>query len=165
MQITTIIEANASAADSWHVLGEQFGDISWAKPVLKSSLDGPLGEGAVRTCDIKAIGPIPAGQVTEEITHFDRDDHSLTYVLSSGLPAPMKYSDNVWTIEDLGSGRSKVTSVGTFKFKWWALWMSLLMRIPMKRAVRGLMNEFKGQVEARSQTQSNQPLRGGLRCG
>lgn len=72
MKIETTVEIDASASKAWEVFGEKFEDVSdWAESIVKSSLNGPLKQGAVRTCDIKSIGPIAAGQVTEELTHFD----------------------------------------------------------------------------------------------
>ncbi|MEE8437543.1 MAG: SRPBCC family protein, partial [Candidatus Neomarinimicrobiota bacterium] len=80
MKITTTIEINAPASAVWDVLGERFADVSeWAESILKSSINGPLERGAVRTCDIKAVGPVAAGQITEELTHFDRESFALTY--------------------------------------------------------------------------------------
>ena len=148
MLIQTSIEINAPASAAWEVLGERFADVSeWADSIVKSSLDGPLDEGAVRTCDIKSVGPIPAGKIKEELTHFDRDSRSLTYLVLSGAPNVMKNIENAWSIEDLGNDRCKVTSRVTVNMKWWALPLAPLMRFPLIRAVRDFLGQLKRRVE------------------
>ncbi len=148
MKIKTTIEINATTAATWDVLGEQFAHVyEWAGSILKSSLDGPLDLGAVRTCDIKATGPVAAGKITEEITHFDRESHSLTYNVTSGAPGLMKSIENAWSIETLSDDRCEVTSNATFELKWWALPMSPLMRISLVRALRSFTGELKARVE------------------
>jgi hypothetical protein len=149
MQIETTTEINASADAVWHVFGERFEDIShWADGVVKSRLDGPVGQGAVRTCDIKQVGPIPAGQVTEELTVFEREARELTYVVRSGVPPMMESIVNAWTIEPLGPNRCRITSVATFHLKWWARPASVFLRFPMRRALRDFAGELRSHVEA-----------------
>ena len=118
MKIQTTLDIDAPASAVWHLLGEQFDDVAeWSATINKSSLDRPLGEGAVRTCDLKAFGPVPAGQVTEELTRFDRGSRSLTYVVRSGVPGFMRFVENAWTVEALDEIRSRVTSRATFNWR------------------------------------------------
>lgn len=148
MLIQITLEINAPASITWDVLGERFADVSdWAHSIVKSSLNGSLGEGAVRTCHIKAVGPIAAGQIKEELTHFDRESYALTYVVLSGAPNLMKSIENAWTIDSLGENRCEVTSRATFEMKWWALPLAPLMRMPLNRAVRDFMEQLKHRVE------------------
>ncbi len=148
MKIKTTIEINAPASAAWDVLGERFADVcEWAESILKSSIDGPLDRGVVRTCDIKGVGPIAAGQITEELTHFDRESHALTYSVRSGAPNLMKSIENAWSIESLNDNRCKVTSRATFELKWWALPLSPLMRISLSRTVRAFLGQLKKRVE------------------
>ena len=152
MKIQTTIEINAPAAAVWDVFGEQFADVSvWADGVVKSSLAGTLGNGAVRTCDIKGVGPVPASQVTEELTVFDRETHALTYELRSGVPPMMTFIENAWTIERLGDDRCRVTSRATFSLKWWAVVMTPLMRFPLVRGVRDFCTQLRQHVEEKVQ--------------
>jgi hypothetical protein len=159
MHIETTVIVNAPAAAAWEVFGERFERVSdWADSVLESSLEGPLGNGAVRTCDIKPVGPIPAGQVTEEITQFDRSSHALTYAVRSGIPKPMKSIENAWTIEALADDKCRVTSRATFALKWWMQPMSPLMRFPLSRAVRDFTEQLAKHVEAQNAGQAPPPL-------
>lgn len=149
MLIKKSIEINTSASAAWEVLGEQFANVSeWADSIVKSSLDGLLDRGAVRTCHIKAVGPVAAGEIKEELTHFDRDSRSLTYLVLSGTPKMMGPIENAWTIEDMGNNYCRVTSRLTFSMKWWALPLSPLMFIPLGKAVRDFLGQLKKRVES-----------------
>ena len=148
MKITTTIEINGPASAAWDVLGERFADVSdWADSIVKSSIDGPLDRGVVRTCDIRAAGPVAAGQITEELTHFDRESQALTYDVRSGAPKVMKAIENAWEIESIDDSRCKATSRATFAMKWWALPLAPLMRIPLIRALRDFSEQLKRSVE------------------
>ena len=151
MKIHISKELEASASAVWNVLGEQFGDIgNWFNGVVKSSMDSPVGVGAVRTCDIKAFGPIPEGHVVEKLTHFDRDSRSLTLVITEGVPGFMKLAQNAWTVEDLGNGRSRATSVVTIRLAWWALPMAPMIKKQLGKTIRSFVREL--ETEASSET-------------
>jgi hypothetical protein len=127
----------------WEIFGEGFENVSdWASLIIKSSLDGDLGEGAVRTCDLKQTGPVAAGKVTEEITHFDRQELALTYVVRSGIPGMMRHLDNAWTFADLGGGRTRVTSTLNLKMAWWSLPMLPLIRMQLKKTIRSFIAQL-----------------------
>ncbi len=151
MKIETTLDIDAPASAVWHVLGEQFGDVAeWADSIQKSSLDRPLGKGAVRTCDLKAFGPVPAGQITEELTRFDRDSRSLTFVVRSGVPRFMRFVENAWTLEVLDERRSTVKSRATFHLAWWVLPLSPLFRIQLGRGLRLFVGDLEKTVAGSS---------------
>jgi len=148
MQITTSIEIKAPSSAAWDVLGEQFAEVSeWAKSILKSSLNGVLEAGAVRTCDLKAVGPVAAGQVTEELTRFDRESHALTYSVRTGIPNVLKSIENAWTIESLSDDRCAVTSLVTFELKWWAIPIFPLLKISLKKTLQAFTEQLRRRVE------------------
>lgn len=147
MKIQTTLDIDAPVSAVWHVLGEQFGEVAeWSDAIKGSSLDRPLGEGAVRTCDLKAFGPVPAGQITEELTRFDRESRSLTYVVRSGVPRFMRFIENAWTVEPLGERRSRVTSRATFHLAWWVFPLSPLFRLQLGRGLRSFVGELEKTV-------------------
>ena len=119
----------------------------WSDAIVKSSMDRPLGEGAIRTCDLKAFGPIPAGKITEELTQFDRASRSLTYVVRSGVPGFMRFVENAWTIEALDDNRSRITSRATFRLAWWMLPLSPVLRIQLGRGLNSFVAELEKTVE------------------
>ncbi len=153
MEITTTIDVNAPLALTWELFGEQFGDIgAWAESIEKSSLDGPAAEGAVRTCHLKAFGPVPAGVITEELTVFDRKSHELTYVVLSGLPKMMRKVVNAWTVEAVDATHTRVTSVATFDLAWWIYPMVPVMRIQMKQGLKDFVQQFQTHVDSKPET-------------
>jgi hypothetical protein len=151
MKIQTDLEFNAPASTAWRVFGEQFADVSvWADAIEDSAIDRPVALGAVRTCDLKAVGPFPAGQVTEELTVFDSGSRSLSYVVLSGVPGFMRFIENAWTIEAIDDGRSRITSVLTVNVAWWGLPMVPLVRGQLKGSVRGFVEQFAAHIEAQA---------------
>lgn len=154
MKIHTSEELETSASAVWNVLGEQFGDIAnWFDGVVKSSMDSAVGVGAVRTCDVKAVGPVPEGKVVEKLTQFDRESRSLTFVITEGVPGFMKLVQNAWTVEDLENGRSRATSVVTVKLSWWALPMAPLIKMQLGKTLRS----FVRALETASSTDTVDP--------
>ena len=147
MKLTPTIEINAPASEVWELFGDKFADVSeWADSITKSTLDGPLEEGAKRTCDIKGFGPVAAGQVREELTHFDRKSYSLTYLVFAGVPSFMKSIENAWRIEAIDEKRCLVTSEATFVFKWWAIPAIPLMRVPLQRGIKDFTQQLSDHV-------------------
>ncbi len=147
MKIQTTLDIDAPASAVWQVFGEQFGDVGeWSDPIIRSSLDRPLGEGAVRTCDLKKLGPVPAGKITEELTRFDRASRSLMYVVRSGVPGFMRFVQNAWTVEPLDENRSRVTSRARFDMAWWMFPLLPLMRMQLGRVLRSFVGELETTV-------------------
>lgn len=147
MQITTTIDTDLAPADLWRVFGEGFEHVSdWAHSIVASSLDSPLAVGAVRTCDLKATGPVVAGKVTERLTVFDPSARALTYVVTSGIPGFMRHLDNAWTFEALPSGGTRVTSAIKLEMAWWSMPMAPMVRSQLSKAVRGFIEQLEAYV-------------------
>ena len=122
MDIIKSIDIDAPVNITWQILGEEFGEVSsWAEPVEASSLDGPLDQGVTRTCTIKAVGPFPAGKMTETLSEFNREEKVLTYVVETGGPPFLTHLQNRWVLEPRDATSSILNSTITFRLKWWAL--------------------------------------------
>ncbi len=148
MLIETTIEVDSPITNVWQLFGENFADIAdWASAISESSLEGQLGEGAVRTCHLKAVGPFPAGVVTEELTTFDRRGYRLTYLVTSGVPAMMKRVENAWTFEDLAGGGTRITSRLEFRLQWWALLMTPVVYSQLKGTMAGFVKQLRRHTE------------------
>ena len=148
MQIEIAIEINAPISAVWEVFGERFVDIyQWATSVDKSIIDRPVGEGAVRTCDIKKVGPVPAGQVTEKVTLFDSEKYALTYLVMSGVPGFMRRIENAWTFEKLGTDKTRATSLLTVDIAWYMLPMAFVVKQGLKKSVGNFIQELATHVE------------------
>jgi hypothetical protein len=152
MDIINNIKINAPVNTAWQVLGEEFGEISgWADPVLASSLDRPLDEGVVRTCDIKATGPFPAGQITETLSEFNRQKKILTYLVKTGGPPFVSDLQNRWILEGRDATSSIANSTISYRLKWWAVPFAPLIAIMMKKATAPIFAQFREAVQARFQ--------------
>ncbi len=148
MKIQTTLEVNAPASTVWQLLGEEFGEVAdWSDAIIKSSLDRPLGEGAVRTCDIKAFGPVPESQITEELTLFDREARALTFSVRSGTPGFMRAIENAWMVEALADGHCRITSNATFDLAWWITPMVPLLKMQLRGGIRSFAEQLKSQAE------------------
>jgi hypothetical protein len=154
MDIINTIKINAPVDSAWQVLGEEFGQISdWAAPVLASSLDRPLDEGVVRTCDIRATGPFPEGRITETLSEFNRQKTTLTYVVKTGGPPFLSHLQNRWVLTANDAITSTASSTVTYQLKWWALPFSPFIAALMKKAIKPTYTQFRDAVQAHYQSQ------------
>jgi len=155
MDIINTVDIDAPVSTTWQVLGEEFGEVSgWAEPVVASSLDGPLHQGVTRTCNIKAIGPFPAGEVTEELSEFNRQEKVLTYVIKTGRPPFITQMQNRWILEGRDATSSIASSTLTYRLKWWALPFAPLISMMMKKSIKPIFAQFRDAVQARHQADS-----------
>lgn len=149
MEIDTTYDIDAPAQAAWEVFGEKFGDIAdWSSAIEASSLGGALEEGVMRTCHIKAVGPIAAGVITEELTEFDRGSRTVAYSVLTGTPGFIRQLDNHWTFESIEGDRTRVRSTLTLQVAWWMVPMSPVLRFQMARSVRDFIAQFARHVEA-----------------
>ena len=150
MDIINKFDIDAPINAAWQLLGEEFGEVSgWADPVTASSLDGPLGEGVTRTCDIKAIGPIAAGEVTETLSEFSRQKKVLTYVIETGRPPFLTHMQNRWTLEGRDATSSIANSTVSYRLTWWAMPFAPVIAIMLKKTIKPLLAQFRDAVQAR----------------
>jgi len=142
------IDIDAPASEAWRVLGEEFGAIGdWGVGIAASELIGDLGVGAGRTCEGEGWGPFPAGTVTEELYHFDREAMEFSYRATSGLPWFLTQGLNRWSIEALGPERCIVRSHATIGMVWWMWPLAPLMLLMTRSALKQLKEEVKYTVE------------------
>ena len=144
MKSKVTVVVNVPAAAAWQLLGEEFADISkWFDAIFESSLDRDVGEGATRTSELKS------GQVTEELTRFDPQSRALTYVVRSGLPSFMGTVENAWTIEAIDRNSCSVTSVITADMRWYAWPMVPMIKMNLRKIVRGMLSQLDNTTRAR----------------
>lgn len=142
------VEVEAPAAEAWRVLGDQFGTIGeWASGLRASSLDGAVGVGAVRTCDVADFGPFSAGRITEEVLEFDRRAMRFTYASRSGMPRMVQAAKNRWSIEALGSDRCRVRSHASIDLHWWALPLATWAGWGMRSGADRFVEELRHRIE------------------
>jgi hypothetical protein len=155
MDIINKFDIDAPINTAWQLLGEEFGEVSgWAEPVTTSALDGPLDRGVTRSCKIKAVGPFPAGELTEKLSEFNRKTKVLTYVIKTGAPPFLTHIQNRWSIEGRDANSSIANSTITYRLKWWAMPFAPLFSIMMRTSTKPIFAQFRDAVQARYQADS-----------
>ena len=146
MKLNTTHEINASADAVWDVMGERFADVGqWSDTVIKSSLEGPLEEGSVRTCELKPT-PAASGFIQEKLTKFDRDNRSFAFDIVAGLPGFMRRVNSEWTIKSAGPNKSLAVNTLTIEVAWYMTPMLPILRSQFAKTIDG----FIPQIEAES---------------
>jgi len=147
MDLHREIEVDASAEAAWEVLGTGFGSIgTWATAILESSLDRPLGPGAVRTCAIRGFGPIAKRELHEELVHFDPEAMEFTYRVIRGLPSMIVSATNRWRVVPDGPDRCRVTTHATLVPVWWMHPLSWLLRWRLQGDVGTFAEELRHRI-------------------
>jgi hypothetical protein len=148
MRINTSIDVAVPAEQLWDLFGENFADwADWTDTLFFSSLDAEMCTGAIRTCGVTAVGPVKECEVTEEVTHFDRDSMAVTYLVLSGLPGMMKRVENAWNIKKIDDSSCRISSDANFKLAWWIMPLVPLMKLQMKGAIKSFLRELKAAAE------------------
>lgn len=148
MVLNNEVEVQVPASQAWQLLGEEFGEIAqWALSITKSSLNGPLQEGVVRSCEISGFGPFQASTITEELVHFDRDTLSFRYQARAGLPPLMAHAENHWQVHETGPQSCRITSQAKLQLAWWAWPMSPLLKLQIKRESQGFLQQLRHRLE------------------
>jgi len=113
MTITTIVEIDAPASQAWKLFGEGFGSwADWAPGIDKSTMSGPLAEGAVRVNETPSLGT-----VRQELVRFDRSGHALAYEMRDNLPPFFSRLRNDWTIQSLSGDRCRLEGEALFELR------------------------------------------------
>jgi len=147
MKLKVSLVLNAPADTVWTILGDEFADISkWNDAIFESSLDRKVGKGAIRTCELKS------GPVTELLTRFDKGSGALTYEISSGLPSFMGTVENAWAIHAINENSCRVTSNVTINIRWYALPMAPLVKMNLRKLIRGAIEQLGTAAIARKKS-------------
>ncbi|MGH1340935.1 MAG: SRPBCC family protein [Nannocystales bacterium] len=147
MKMRYAIELETSADAAWQVLGEGFGDLSWSSGITYTRLCGELGVGAVRSCGGERFGPFPAGEVSEELTHFDREAMTFRYRGTEGMPWFVDTVTNTWTVHPLDHGRCEVVLEPELVVRWWLRPLQPVVVWMTRGMMRGLLDEMKHRIE------------------
>ena len=143
MNLVTTHHINAPADAVWDVMGERFADIGdWSDTVLSSSLNGPLQEGAIRTCELKPT-PAASGTIQERLARFDRTGRSFAFDIVSGLPGFMKRVTSEWTIEPNGPRAARAVNRLTIEVAWWMRPMLPMIRSQFRKTIKGFIPEIE----------------------
>ena len=142
--IKTTVEIAAEPAAAWKVFGEAFGDwASWAPGIEESTLQGPLAQGVVRVNKTPSLGT-----VSQELVRFEPEARALAYEMRDGLPPFLEQLRNDWTIEAVGSERSRLSGVAHFKLKDAAAPKRDAIEQQMTQVLEGFAAAFRSTLEA-----------------
>jgi len=106
---------NASADDVWRTVGS-FRDIEKYLPAVKSSITEGSGLGAKRTCAFETPDGKEA-KINEEITNFDENARSLTYVIAGFSPFPFENYKGTVKVSDTGDSTCEIEWSAAFDAK------------------------------------------------
>ncbi len=148
MELRAEIAISAPPSAAWSVLGRGFGEICrWAAPITASWLEGDVGPGAVRVCQIARFGPVPGGVIKERLLTFDVEAMSFEYETVSGLPRFFESAVNRWSIHPLDGDRCLVRTHASVRLRGpMALLSPLLKRSFMHSATR-VFDELRHHIE------------------
>jgi hypothetical protein len=160
MEMRGEIQIDATPAQAWDVLGERFGQVAqWAAPILTSRLvaDATVpaeGEpapsvGIARVCGVDGFGPVPAGEVLERLTVFDRHARRLEYEAERGTPRIVRSAVNRWSVHPLpGDDAGCVVRMhATLRLAWWATPLAPVMDRQLRRGARQVLQDLRHWVE------------------
>lgn len=147
MQMRYEIEIQAPASAAWQVLGEGFGDLSWASTIVESRLIGALEPGGVRSCTGTGFGPFPPSEIEETLIHFDAEARTFTYQATRGLPAFIVSAQNTWQIQPSSPDRCTVILTPKVQVRWWFMPLQPLLPWMLKGSMQKLIEEMQHRIE------------------
>ncbi len=137
-------ELNLPAADVWSVVGEDYGSIAKSHPKIQSSelINGSIQacEGAERVCNFNAKG---TQFLKEKMVNYDPENMTfVNQVYQAGkFPVDPDYTKAVYSVEDLGNSRSKLTFDMQYRTK------PAFMGGMMKGKLKGLIEDYFVAIE------------------
>lgn len=137
-------EFDIPASEIWKVVGEDYGYIAYSHPKILNSeyINGSLKaeEGAERICYFNEQG---TQFVKEKMLDYDPDNMSFTNtVFQAGkFPVDPEYTQAIYSVTDLGNGRSKMSFDMEFRTK------PALMGAMMKGSFKKLIADYFIAIE------------------
>lgn len=146
MEIERTVTLNAPSEQVWDLLARRFHAVGeWASVINASSAlstrNGPT-KVADRVCDT------PDGIFKEQMTRFDEDRRTFSYLAYEGLPGFVRQGGNTWSVRELGSGRSEVHMHMKFDLNPIAdVLMGWMMKRQMAKAADSVLDDLKVYAE------------------
>ncbi len=96
MVIEKHIAINKGIKETWQLLGVDFaGAYKWASAVNHSEGSGENFQGA--SCSERGCSTTMGG-IKEKLISFSNEKHSLSYIVSEGMPSMIGYASNTWQL-------------------------------------------------------------------
>jgi len=144
------ITIDVSADQLWEMVGPGFVEVyKWSSNIDYAKGKGtPEFEGAVcneRYCDVNVKG---FSSISETLTNYDESNMTLAYEVHEGMPKFITFVENVWTVEPLADGRSKLVMNAKFRMKGlMGSMMKGMMEKKMKDTWTTILNDAKVYAE------------------
>ncbi len=159
LSVARSVEVAATAEAAWHVLADEFLEIShWARGV-KSSGANPAAthvpDGAStggRICELR-----DGGTTDERIIHFDATEKEITYsAASDAIPGFVAGIQNAWTVRPIGPETARVTTEISADLSGI---MGVLMAPMIKRKFAGTLDGLLADLRVYTETGSASPAK------
>lgn len=142
MEIARTITINAPADHVWDLLANRFHHVGqWASIINESkALATTTGQAGVadRVCDT------PDGVFKEQMTAFDEERRTFSYLAYEGLPGFVREGGNNWGVRDLGNGKTEVNMRMRFDLNPVAnVLMGWMLKRQMSKAGEGVLDDLK----------------------
>ncbi|MEM6292082.1 MAG: SRPBCC family protein [Myxococcota bacterium] len=161
MHITRSVEVNAPAKRVWALLGEGFAELTWARTISSSRLEGALGVGAVRVCTFEPSLLVSAGAARERLVEFEPQRGVFAYELLEPS-APIRSAGSRWQVEEAGVERSRVTVASTIALTPMGRMLSPLVRLMTLRLMRSTFADLEAGLQQATPTARRTPPQPGL---
>ena len=144
-ELRTEIEIDASPERVWEVLADFGGVSNWAPTITESRslTEANEGVGAERTCD-----HVKMGTLEERIVDWEEGER-YAYIVTKGLPMPMKSLKNDWSTAS-ANGATRVDLKMVFETKFGPLGRmmeAMLLRRMMRKEMAITLAGLKYHVE------------------
>ena len=146
MKIQRTITLDASSEHVWHILANRFHDVGeWATIInVSERLKTQTGGAGVadRVCDT------PDGIFKEQVTSFDEQARTFSYVAYEGLPGFVRKGGNTWGVRAVGRGKTEVHMCMEFDLNPIAdVLMGWMLKRQMGKAADGVLADLKVYAE------------------
>ena len=147
MNITVQTSVAKPVAQVWEVMGTQFGHAHrWSSNFKTSKPGGPARFAGIdhslrdTTTD--------RGNTIQELTHFDAEQHTLTYIITQGAPEIAKSAGATWSLQAQGQQSTQLTMEFVMEPKMpLPADMEAKVRMGLTAAVNTLAQELKYYLE------------------
>lgn len=144
------ISIDAPAHHVWDIVGPGFDHIGdWASAITRSTIDPDAGTsrapGTTRSCSSSVPG-VPS--VSEQLTAYDPDAMTLTYVATAGMPGFVTLATNTWTVTADGPARCHATIAAQVEVKGTIARTALAVLAPnLQRMGRRTLDDLRHYAE------------------
>lgn len=147
MQIQRSITIQAPSEAIWDLLANRFHEVgTWASIINES---GALPSQNQHTGIADRMCNTPDGVFKEQMTAFDEEQRTFSYLAYEGLPGFVREGGNTWRVRDIGRGKTEVSMHMKFDLNPVAeALMGWMMKRQMTKAGEAVLDDLKIYAES-----------------